>query len=132
MGIEIFLIMVVILLAAILAMQILNYRVQVSSGDVIKIFIQELDARRKETNRDLSDLIEEGDFEKLLSIVDGRIEKEPHNSGLYWYKGIALFHLKRWSQAKDVFNQTISIDPRYKKELEEHFKSIEQNEKKSI
>ncbi|MEP7706086.1 hypothetical protein [Paraglaciecola sp. 25GB23A] len=132
MSIEILLVVIVILLAAILLMQILNYRVQVSSGDVIKIFSQQLDARRKETHKDLGDLIEEGNFEKLLSIIDARIEKEPQNSGLYWYKGIALFHLKRWSKAKDVFNQTISIDPRYKKELEEHFKAIEQNEKKSI
>ena len=73
--------------------------------------------KERELFKKVSQLVESGDFEKALKIIDNHIEKESKNPELYLEKGKLLKHLQRFTEAINCFQKVLSLKPNYHEAL---------------
>jgi len=67
--------------------------------------------------RDLSNkalkLAESGQYEKALELVNREIKTDPNNANAWYNKGILLFKMCRFQEARNSFAQATDIDPEF-------------------
>ena len=119
--------LIALLLFLILGMQIAIFRTNLNAAELVEAFSEAIDERRRSAHRDLSELLDEGNFRKIVDISQERLMSQPNNSTLLWYKGIALFRLEEWGAAKQALEKAIELEPRFKKDLEEYLEILNQH-----
>ena len=67
--------------------------------------------------RGLSDkaheLAESGQYEKALELVNREIKTDPNNANAWYNKGVLLFKMCRYQDARNSFAQAADIDPEF-------------------
>lgn len=65
-----------------------------------------------------------GKHQKIIDIIDEYINRFPGETTFKWYKGRALFKLKRYEASKSVFSGIVSDEPLWKEDAQKYLESI--------
>ncbi len=126
MNSEVLLLLILIVLIFNLIATVINLRSQISALDVMRLLERNIDERAIATNKDLSQMLESGQEKEVIATARKRLEDQPRSSALFWYIGIAEYHLENWAAANTAFQKCIELEPRYKKELQDYTAIIDE------
>lgn len=73
-----------------------------------------------------------GDYSGMLQIAEWFLKTQPQNVDIKWAKGRALFKLKRFDEAKKVFNDIIDSEPLWRKDAHSYLVAIEEKITKKL
>ncbi len=60
-------------------------------------------------------LLEEGQYEKALGMIEQALFQSPNNPEIWNQKGVILRSMGRYDEAVECFNKSLEIDPRDKR-----------------
>lgn len=73
---------------------------------------------------DIGDLIKNKKYEDAIVEIDYRIQQDGDESALLWYRGMALYNLKRWEESDETIKKAIEMEPAYKKHLQPYLEVL--------
>ena len=123
MTIETALIIVIVLLVLILIVTLIHAKASIFwTREILKYAKEQQYAK---PNSDLQKLLDKREYSKIVSEVTEKRLTNTNDPALYWYKGLALFHLDNWDEAKTVLRHAIQMEPSYENKLSPYLKRIE-------
>ena len=68
--------------------------------------------------------LDKGEYETVISKCNEREKEFPKDQDVFYYRGLAYFHMKNYEKAKSNFEELINIDPTWEISIEEYIDII--------